>query len=88
MEYPTINKLRLHQLCNEKQWFTEGTNEQYTRLFYANDMRCPVEELATIIWLCSDTEKWCRRDILQVLKNEQTEWQNFLQIGGDSDEHF
>ena len=61
----------LRQLCIKNKWFTEGTNEQYVKLFYANEHGCPIEEIATIIWLCSDAEKWCRRDILAALREAQ-----------------
>ena len=60
----------LRRLCIKHNWFTEGTNTQYEKLFYANQNGASVEELATIIWLCSDGEQHCRRDILAVLKKE------------------
>lgn len=37
-------------------------------------MGCPIEEIATIIWLCSDSEVHCRRDILFELKRELEEY--------------
>ena len=61
----------LRQLCIKNDWFTEGSNSQYEKLFYANENGCPIEEIATIIWVCSDSEKWCRRDILAELKAVQ-----------------
>lgn len=63
----------LRSLCVRKNWFTCGTNEQYEKLFYANEHGCPIEEIATIIWLCSD-ENHCRRDILFELKAECDEY--------------
>ena len=60
----------LYHLCNKNQWFTQGTNRQYDKLFYANSNGCSIDELATIIWLCSDTEKTCRRDIKAILEEE------------------
>lgn len=45
----------LRRLCIKKDWFTEGTNEQYAKLFHANKLGASVETLATIIWLCSDS---------------------------------
>lgn len=63
----TPEKLRI--LCIRKNWFTCGTNEQYEKLFYANEMGCPIEEMATIIWLCSDSDVR-RMDILSELKKE------------------
>lgn len=58
-----INNEDLRNLCIKNDWFTEGSNSQYAKLFYANDMGCSLEELVTIIWLCSDAEIHCRRDI-------------------------
>ena len=61
---------RLQELCIEHQWFTEGTNTQYDRLFYANAHGASIEEIATIIWLCSDTEVGNRNEIKAVLERE------------------
>lgn len=58
-----ISNENLRNLCIKNNWFTAGSNEQYAKLFYANDMGCSLEELVTIIWLCSDEEVHCRRDI-------------------------
>ena len=65
-KYTITTPEELRSLCIRKNWFTCGSNSQYSKLFYANEMGCPIEEIATIIWLCSDDE-WCRRDILDVL---------------------
>ena len=76
---------RLRKLCIDKNWFTEGTNNQYNKLFYANEMGCPIEEIATIIWLCSDTEihngemNICRRDILRDLVCERIKFLNSIE---------
>ena len=70
-QYTVTYPEELRQLCIKNKWFTEGTNEQYEKLFYANEHGCPIEEIATIIWLCSDSDKWCRRDILEALKEER-----------------
>ena len=59
----------LRDLCIKNNWFTCGTNRQYEKLFHANKMGAPLDEIVTIIWLCSDEEKWCRRDITEILKN-------------------
>lgn len=66
-KYSVTTPDELRMLCIRKNWFTHGTNSQYEKLFYANEMGCPIEEIATIIWLCSDDEEWCRRDILETL---------------------
>lgn len=61
---------KLYQLCNKHQWFTCGTSSQYEKLFYAYENGAPLDEIVTIIWLCSDDEKWCRRDIREILEEE------------------
>lgn len=58
-----ISNEKLRTLCIKNNWFTEGSNSQYAKLFYANDMGCNLEELVTIIWLCSDAQIHSRRDI-------------------------
>ena len=60
---------KMFRLCRENAWFTCGTDEQYEKLFYALEMKAPLEEIVTIIWLCSD-DGWCRRDIKTVLLRE------------------
>lgn len=72
--YTVTTKYNLRDLCIRKQWFTCGDNKQYEKLFYANEHGASIEEIATIIWLCSDEEKWCRRDILFELKEENEEY--------------
>lgn len=63
----TIGSEDLRQLCIRHQWFTDGSNSQYEKLFYALSMKAPFEEIVTIIWVCSDADKWCRRDIIDIL---------------------
>lgn len=79
-----ISNTDLRTLCIKNNWFTEGTNSQYEKLFYANSMGCSLEELVTIIWVCSDTEVHCRRDIKAAIEKasrifypetEQEDWQ-------------
>lgn len=70
-QYTVCDTYALWRLCNKHQWFTCGSNSQYDKLFYANENGATIEEIATIIWLCSDDEKWCKRDILNELKLEQ-----------------
>ena len=66
MEHLTVDQV--YALCNEHQWFTCGSNNQYEKLFIMINEKAPIEEVATVIWLCSDDDKWCRRDILYILK--------------------
>lgn len=73
-----MSNTQLRSLCIKHQWFTEGTISQYDKLFYANEMGCPIDEIVTIIWLCSDSDKWCRRDIkyeLEQVINKERKWQ-------------
>lgn len=65
-KYSVTTTWELRELCINNNWFTCGTNRQYEKLFYANENGCPIEEIATIIWLCSDED--CRRmDVLDIL---------------------
>ena len=59
-----ISNEMLRHLCIKNQWFTQGTNRQYEKLFYMNDQKAPIEQIATVIWLCSDADATCRRDII------------------------
>lgn len=55
---------------------------QYERMFEANEADCSIEEIATIIWLCTDCENiinkygthWSRKDILAELKEAQNKY--------------
>ena len=67
VKYTVTSTEMLRELCITHKWFTCGSNEQYNKLFYANENGCPIEEIATIIWLCSDDE-WRRMDILDELR--------------------
>lgn len=73
-KYSVTNNDELRMLCIKNNWFTCGSINQYEKLFYANKNGCSIEEIATIIWICSDEEKWCRRDILDELKKAQEEY--------------
>lgn len=65
-KYSVTTTWKLRELCIENNWFTCGSIRQYDKLFYANENGCPIEEIATIIWLCSDED--CRRlDVLDIL---------------------
>lgn len=58
----------VYELCNKYRWFTQGTTEQYNKMFRMVEEKEPIEEIATIIAFCTDEDKWCRRDILTELK--------------------
>ena len=72
-KYTVTTPDELRSLCIRKNWFTCGSNRQYEKMFYANESLAPIEEIATIIWLCSN-DRWCRRDILEELKKVQEEY--------------
>lgn len=72
-KYSITNSEELRSLCIKNNWFTCGTNRQYEKLFYANENGCPIEEIATIIWLCSN-EEHCRKDILDELQKAKTNY--------------
>ena len=78
MKYSIIPNDELRALCIKRNWFTCGTNEQYAKLFHANASGASMEEIATIIWLCSDDEEHCRRDILADLKEARAAWTKAL----------
>jgi len=74
IEYSVTTTEDLRNLCIKNNWFTEGTNSQYEKLFYANKRGCSIDEIATIIWLCTPEETMCRRDILEALKEAQDKY--------------
>lgn len=63
-----IDTVELQKLCIENQWFTCGSTGQYYKLFELNNKGCSLDELALVIWICSESDKWTRRDIKGILK--------------------
>lgn len=53
----TIDSFDLRQLCINNNWFTCGSIKQYEKLFDRNSEGASLDELATIIWICSDEDK-------------------------------
>ena len=43
----------LRVLCIQEDWFTNGDNSQYEKLFDLNREGASLEDLALVIWLCS-----------------------------------
>lgn len=62
-----ISNETLRRLCIKNNWFEEGTNSQYDKLFYMNENGAAIEQIATVIWLCSDSEEHTRRGIILAL---------------------
>ena len=73
-KYSVTTPDELRNLCIRKNWFTCGSNSQYNKLFYTNRTGYSIDEIATIIWLCSDEEQCCRLDILEELKAVHEEY--------------
>lgn len=73
-KYTVTTPDELRSLCIRKNWFTCGSNRQYEKMFRMNELLAPIEEIATVIWLCSDEEKHCRRDILAELETVRDEY--------------
>lgn len=61
----------LRLCCIRNEWFTEGTNEQYDKLFHANENGATLDEVGTIIWVCSE-QKWDRGSIIAILEQEKS----------------
>lgn len=68
----TVEPENLYALCVRQNWFTCGTNEQYDKMFRANKEGAPIEEIAAIIWVCSDDVN--KNDILTILKAEREKY--------------
>lgn len=52
----TVPREVLRSLCIKNNWFNCGTNRQYDRLFDENEDDASIQELALIIWLCTEDE--------------------------------
>lgn len=70
-KYTVTTTENLRKLCIKNGWFKCGSNKQYEKLFRANEFGFSIEEIATIIWLCSDDE-YC--DILLKLREERIDY--------------
>lgn len=51
-----ISCWELREFCIENNYFTNGTNEQYEKFFTRNDEGASINELATLIWICSSND--------------------------------
>ena len=50
----TLSFEQLRRICIDNNWFTAGSSTQYEKLFSLNDQGAGLEELALVIWLCSE----------------------------------
>ena len=79
MTYAITSNEALRELCIKNDWFSCGTNSQYEKLFYANDQGFSIEEIATIIWLCSDNRD--KSDILEELIKARLDfWSKYFML--------
>ena len=59
----------LRRACIDNDWFTDGSNSQYEKLFDLNDAGASIKDLSLVIWVCS--ENVTREEILETLLNIQ-----------------
>lgn len=71
--YSLVSTQFLRDLCIKNNWFTCGTCEQYEKLFELNGSGGTLDDLALVIWLCSD-EKWDKDSISRILRLEKREF--------------
>ena len=48
---------RLQCFCEDNNYFTGGSNDQYNKFFELAKKNVPADVLATILWVCSDFEQ-------------------------------
>lgn len=76
--YSVTTNSELRELCIKNNWFTSGSVIQYEKMFCANEQGWPLEEIALMIWLCSN-EKWTRQDITTELRLARGKYiENFM----------
>lgn len=73
--YTVTTTYKLRELCIKHNWFTCGSCEQYDKMFYANENGYSLEEIATIIWLCSE-KRWTKSEIYDILLTEKNRYLN------------
>lgn len=64
---PDLTRDRVYKLCNKHRWFTSGGNSQYMAMFDMVDAKATTREIAMVIWICSDREKWTVESIQKIL---------------------
>lgn len=72
MKYSIVPTDQLRELCIKNNWFSCGSNSQYDKLFEANTHGFTTEQIAIIIWLCSDNAD--HNSILATLKAARAAW--------------
>ena len=74
-EESVIGFRALYKECNKNQWFTCGSCEQYDRMFELESNGITIDELAAIIYICSNPTEWNFVDILdRLIELNDAEW--------------
>lgn len=63
----------LRELCIKNHWFTHGSNYQYDKLFELSKNCGTIDELAAIIWACSEDVTGTLEQIKTALKVYHTD---------------
>lgn len=69
---------QLRLCCIKNRFFTNGTNEQYENVFWANQRedRFTFDQIAAMIWICSDKSfEWVR----MILLEEKEKWDSIFE---------
>ena len=77
----TKTTAEVRSLCIKNDWFTCGSNSQYERMFEKVREGADVEEVATIIWVCS--ENVTKEEIIKELlptRNERVEMVRAMEL--------
>lgn len=77
----TKSATEIRSLCIKKDWFTNGTNTQYERMFDRVRDGADIDEIATIIWVCS--ENVTKEEIIKELlptRNERVEMVRAMEL--------
>lgn len=77
----TKSVAEIRSLCIKKDWFTYGTNTQYERLFDRVRDGADIDEIATIIWVCSEnvTKEEIVKELLPI-RNERVEMVRAMEL--------
>lgn len=81
--YTVTTSTNLINLCAGAGIFTDATKKQTERLLVENEAGCPIEQIAAMIWMCSDNSL-SRSEILDMLKIERLYFYKKLFPGVDS----
>lgn len=74
-----INYTKLRQLCIDNNWFTNGDNNQYSKLFEVNAKEGTLlRDLTNIIWVCSTNATW---EEIDTKLREEVERQTLASFG-------